>query len=149
MKNLYYKLHKTANVHAPKIYQIVYKRKNIIKYIFSGGMATATNLTVLYLLTEYAHVYYLVSSVIAFTSSIVVSFSMQKFWTFNDSSVENIHAQFTFYILVVLANLAMNTFLVHTLVERLHLWYLFAQFIAGAFVAVASFFIYRNFVFKK
>lgn len=149
MKNLYYKLHEVVKAHIPKMYQVVFRYKNPAKYVFSGGMATAANLLTLYILTEYVHLYYLASSVIAFIASIIVSFSMQKFWTFNNQSTENLHKQFSLYFFVVILNLALNTFIVYTLVEWFNVWYLLAQFIAGTVIAVVSFFIYRNFVFKK
>jgi len=133
----------------PNIYGVMFRYKNPVKYIFSGGMATATNLLILYLLTEYVHLYYLASSVVAFISSVVVSFTMQKFWTFDNQSTENLHKQFSLYFFVVILNLALNTFLVYALVEWFLVWYLLAQFIAGAVIAVASFFVYRNFIFKK
>ncbi|MBU6388633.1 GtrA family protein [Patescibacteria group bacterium] len=121
----------------------------IVKYVVSGGSATATNLTVLYVLTDFFRMYYLVSSVCAFIVSVIVSFSMQKFWTFEDSSRDNVRTQFAFYSAVVLANVALNTFLVYAFVEWFSLWYLAAQFLAGMLIAVVSFFAYRNLVFKR
>ena len=149
MKNLYYKLHMYIERQAPNIYGVMFKYKNPIKYIFSGGMATVANLSILYVLTEYVHLHYLISSILAFASSIIVSFSMQKFWTFDNQSTENVKTQFAFYFLVVIINLVLNTFLVYALVEWFLVWYFFAQFMAGATIAVVSFFVYRNFVFKK
>ncbi len=145
----YYGLHTYFRTRTPRLYESVYRRKKVAKYVVSGGMATVTNLAVLYALTDFLHVYYLVSSVFAFIISIVVSFSMQKFWTFEDSSKDRVHTQFAFYSAVVLANLVLNTFLVYAFVEWLSLWYLIAQFLAGILIAIVSFFAYRNLVFKQ
>ncbi len=149
LKKIYYKFHRSSRSYAPRLYEIIYKRKDAVKYIFSGGMATLTNLSVLFILTEVFGIYYLVSSVFAFIFSIIVSFSMQKFWTFGDSSKENIHKQFAYYLFIVLLNLVLNTFSVYVFVEYLHLWYFIAQFFAGVIIAVVSFFAYRNLVFKN
>jgi putative flippase GtrA len=145
----YYHVHSYFRDHMPRTYEYVYAKKKIAKYIFSGGIATATNLLVLLTLTELFHVYYLASSVIAFIISIVASFSMQKFWTFGDHSRDNVHTQFALYIVVILVNLVLNTFLVYAFVEWLRLWYFAAQFLAGAIIALISFFAYGNLVFKR
>ena len=73
---------------------------------------------------------------------------MQKFWAFEDSSKDDVQAQFILYSLVVLANLALNTFLVYALVQWLSIWYLLAQLLGGIVIAVVGFFAYRNLVFK-
>jgi putative flippase GtrA len=133
----------------PRAYARVYKSKKVIKYIFSGGMAAVTNLSALYLLVEFLGVHYLVASILSFIVSIAVSFIMQKFWTFEDSSRDTIHAQFAIYTVVVLINLVLNTFLVYAFVEWLSIWYFAAQFLAAAIIALVSFFAYRNLVFKR
>lgn len=148
-RKFYYGFHNYLRGRAPRLYEIIYRKKSAAKYIFSGGMATITNLLILYVLVEFLGVHYLIASTAAFVVSIAVSFTMQKFWTFEDSSKDNIHAQFAFYLAVVLFNLALNTFLVYASVEWLHIWYFMAQFIAGAIIALISFFAYRNMVFKR
>ncbi|HVB19801.1 MAG TPA: GtrA family protein [Candidatus Paceibacterota bacterium] len=145
----YHGLHTYFRTRTPRPYDGVYRRKKVAKYIVSGGVATVTNLVVLYTLTDFFRVYYLVSSVFAFIVSVIVSFSMQKFWTFEDTSRDALHMQFAFYSLVILANLVLNTFLVYAFVEWLSLWYLIAQFLAGMLIAIISFFAYRNLVFKR
>lgn len=147
--HLYYNMHTYFRMRMPRLYESVYRKKKIAKYIVSGGMATATNLAVLYALTDFFRVHYLVSSVFAFIVSVVVSFSMQKFWTFEDSSRDALHTQFVSYSMVVIANLALNTFLVYAFVEWFSFWYLVAQFLAGMFIAVVSFFAYRDLIFKR
>jgi len=146
--HFYYHLHAYARIHSPRVYDFVFQRKKIAKYLFSGGMATATNLLVLYVLTNFFGVYYLLSSIFAFIVSIGVSFNMQKFWAFEDSSKDDVQAQFILYSLVVLANLALNTVLVYALVQWLSIWYLLAQLLGGIVIAVVGFFAYRNVVFK-
>ena len=121
----------------------------VLKYVISGGAATATNLAVLYCLGEFFALYYLTASVLAFIVSIAVSFILQKFWVFEDATTHRVHVQFALYLGVVLGNLALNTALVFLLVEKAHLWYLFAQFLSGLVVAVTGFFAYRHFVFTN
>ncbi|OGG49760.1 hypothetical protein A3C18_01590 [Candidatus Kaiserbacteria bacterium RIFCSPHIGHO2_02_FULL_54_11b] len=120
----------------------------LLRYLISGGTAAATNLTAFFLLVHFGHVYYLYASVIAFIMSIAVSFTMQKFWTFRDTPLYDVHTQFARYLIVILANLALNTTLVYLLVEKAGVWYLAAQFVATVVIAVTGYFAYRHFVFR-
>lgn len=148
VRRLYFRSHELLRRRLPTIYGIVFGYRKAVKYMVSGGAATLANLAVLFVLAEYLGVHYLIASVIAFSSSIAVSFIMQKFWTFGDASTDGIHVQFFWYLAVVLSNLALNTALVYVLVEWLSVWYLLAQLVAGAVIAVISFFLYHNFVFR-
>lgn len=120
----------------------------LVRYLTSGAAAAASNLVALFLLVQFGHVHYLKASVLAFVISVAVSFTMQKFWTFHDNPVHDVHAQFARYLVVILANLALNTALVYLLVEKAHVWYLAAQFVATVVIAATGYFAYRHFVFR-
>ena len=100
------------------------------------------------LLVHFGHMYYLYASILAFAVSIAVSFTMQKFWTFRDKPLHDMHTQFARYLVVILSNLLLNTALVYFLVEHAGVWYLFAQILATAIIAVVGYFGYRYFVFR-
>ena len=119
-----------------------------VKYVVSGGTAAFVNIGSLYLLTEYGHIYYLASAVLAFVLSFMVSFLLQKFWTFQDRARTGMHKQIFWYFIISLGNLTCNTLLIYVLVAYAHLWYIAAAFFAGLLIAFASFFIYRHFIFK-
>lgn len=120
----------------------------LVRYLISGGTAAASNLAALFFLVQFGHVQYLKASVLAFVMSVVVSFTMQKFWTFHDRPVHDVHAQFARYLVVILANLALNTALVYLLVEMANVWYLAAQFMATVVIAVTGYVGYQRFVFR-
>lgn len=120
----------------------------IIKYVISGGTAAVIDLFFLYFFVEHSSMTYLSAAVIAFLIAFCASFTLQKFWTFKDSSVEKVHKQATVYLIVSLANLGLNTFLIYVFVEYSHLHYFISQILAGALLAVSSFFVYSFFIFK-
>ena len=120
---------------------------SLFKYLVSGGTAACVNLGTLYLLTEYAHIYYLQSAVLSFILAFFVSFFLQKFWTFQDMRKEVVHWQMMWYLSLSLINLLINTLLIYTLVEYVHLWYLMAAVVSGALLAVSNFFIYKHVIF--
>ena len=74
-------------------------------YIFSGGMGAVTNLGLLYILTDFVGIYYVISGIISFTCSVFVSFSLQKRLTFKDVSTENTHRKFISFTIISIINL--------------------------------------------
>ena len=121
----------------------------LIRYLISGGTAALVNWATFFLLVHITKIYYLYASILAFIVSIGISFMMQKFWTFRDKLTQDIHMQFARYIGVIVFSLILNTFLVYILVEKISVWYLLAQIIATAIIAVINFFAYRHLVFHK
>jgi putative flippase GtrA len=122
---------------------------HLLRYLMSGAVAAASNLLALFLLVQFGRMHYLYASVVAFIASVAVSFTLQKFWTFQDMFTHDVRAQFTRYSAVVLANLTLNTALMYVLVERESLWYVFAQVLTTSIVAVVSYIAYKHFVFRK
>jgi len=120
----------------------------LVRFVISGGTATAVNLGALFLLTHVFGLWYLTSSVIAFMVAFFVSFSLQKFWTFEDASRARLRSQAAIYLIVILIGLAINTTLLYVLVEMAHLHYLVAQLISGVFIAVMNYFSYKHLVFR-
>lgn len=120
----------------------------LIRYLISGGTAALVNWSTLFLLVHLGNMYYVYASILSFITSIGVSFTMQKFWTFRDNLVHDIHVQFTRYLIVILLSLLLNTALIYFLVEKVHVWYMFAQVIATILVAITNFFCYKHFVFS-
>lgn len=126
-----------------------------VKYIISGSTAAIIDLTVLNFLDGIG-LYYLISINIAFIVAFLVSFSLQKYWTFNDSENGKIHYQIIIYFIISIVNIVINS----TIIHFLFVWnivsgfFIFrpvvvAQIISGIIVAAESFFIYRFFIFKK
>lgn len=121
----------------------------VIKYIISGGTAAITELTLLYVLTEFLGIWYIYSVFIAFLFAFCISFLLQKFWTFQDKNIDKAHKQAIFYLLITITNLAINIVAIYILVEVFGLWYIFAQVLISGFIAISSFFIYKFVIFQK
>lgn len=147
-QRFYYFLHYWTRQHASQFYSVLFLHKKVIKYIVAGGTAALVNLSTLIVLTDLVGVWYLLSSTIAFILAFAVSFSFQKFWTFSERSVDNMHMQAAVYLLIGLLNLSVNAGLMYILVEWVKIWYLTAQIISSGSIAVATFFVYRDFIFK-
>lgn len=121
------------------------------RYLFSGGTAFATNVVVLYILTEYVFgiEYLMVSVVLAFLIAFIVSFLMMKHVTFQDGQSEKIHRQLVVYFAVAIFNLFLNSFLVLFFTQNIGIWYIFSQVMSSLIIAIWNFFIYKYLIFTK
>ena len=129
------------------------KRKVLIakiaRYLFSGGVSAFTDILLLYIFTDLLHIWYLTASILAFLFAFIVSFSLQKFFTFQDHSREGMHGQAAIYFLVSGANLLINTALIYLFVQYGGFHYIVAQIVTSIMIAIESFIIYGTFIFKK
>jgi putative flippase GtrA len=118
-------------------------KHSLIRYLLSGGIAAATNLGALYILTDFFGLYYIISGIISFLVALLVSFTLQKKWTFEDHTTHLTHQKFALFASVALLNLLANTLLLYTFAEIFRLHYLLAQILASGLVATWSFFVYK------
>ena len=120
----------------------------IVKYVISGGTATIVNLGLIFVFTDFFQMWYVLSAALAYAGAFVISFTLQKFWTFQNTSVEKIHSQFAVYVGLGIFNMVLNAGLIYLIVESTGIHYLLAQIGIGIFIACWSFFFYRV-LFRK
>ena len=119
----------------------------VARFLFAGGTGAVTQVFFLYFFTEIVGFWYLVSGILAFIISIIVSFLLQKNFTFNHKTVRKSHHQVMLYCANALMNVCINTVLLYFFVEILHAYYLVAQLVASLLIAGLSFFVYKRFIF--
>jgi len=120
----------------------------VARYLIAGGTAAGVNFTLLFIFTEFFGWWYLMSATVAFAVAIAVSFSLQKFYTFRDTSGA-LSTQGTLFLTVQLVNVGINAAFMFALVEWAGAHYMLAQIIAGGAIALWSFVIYRFFIFRE
>ena len=121
----------------------------VLKYIIAGGTAACVDIGTLYLAHGVFGLSLLPAVSVAFFFGFCASFMLQKFWAFEETSVDRIHAQAILYLIVSGINFFINLALMYVLVEMVHLWYLLAKIIVSGGIACVSFFVYRTFIFKQ
>jgi len=118
----------------------------ILKFLITGGIGLSVNLGIFHVLYVFG-VPYLTGSVVAFFVAMVVGFILQKYWTFDEHMLERARTQFLLYATLALCNLAVNTLIVYALVEYMNAHYLLAQTVGAGSVALASYVVYRFYIF--
>lgn len=133
---------------SPRLHEVLFKKRKGIVYILSGGTAAFVELGSLYVFKGILGMKLIPAVSLAFILAFCVSFMLQKFWTFEDNSTDQVHAQAAKYFAITGFNFFLNLFLMYVLVEIIHVWYMLAKFLISGGIAFFSFFVYRMFVFK-
>jgi putative flippase GtrA len=144
---------KNQVVHRSTIFSsfIVAKLKSnyvyFVRYLFLAGIATIVDFIVLYSLTEYMHVWYFISSALAYFSGMITNFTLNKIFNFANRS-KKIVQQFSIFATVALVGLGINQLIIYSLVEYLGFWYMYAKFISVVIVMLYSFIGHKELTFK-
>lgn len=120
----------------------------LIRFLISGGSAAVVDLSVLFLLVEIFNMWYVVSVVIAFLVALLVSFTLQKYWTFKNMDTKKILWQGPIFFVIQSVNFVINTLGVIFFVEYIGLHPVLSQVIVGFLLAISSYFIFSRFIFK-
>ena len=118
--------------------------QKVIRFIIAGSTAFGVNIIALFLLTEFVGLWYILSATIAFVTSLLVGFSMNKSWTFGDVTADDLHKKIFVYFSINIINLILNNSILYFLVETWGVWYLLAQALASSLIAFESFFLYKK-----
>ena len=113
--------------------------RELIKFAIVGVVNTAIHLSVLYVLTEFFMVWYILSSLLAFLVAVTNSFIMNTLWTFKkDIKHKTALTYGKFFIISVITALS-NLFFLYVLTEFVSLWYMLSQLIAIALTLMMNF----------
>ena len=121
----------------------------IVRFLIAGTTATLVNMIVLYALTEFAGVWYLLSLTVAFLIAFLISFTLQKFWTFAEKNKERMGNQAVWFFIVQMGGLLFNMLALYIAVDVFGLWYMGAQFFILLFIAASNFLIFKFVIFNK
>ena len=129
--------------------RLPFREWRIVRYVISGGTSAVTNLALLFVFTHVFGIWYIYSSILSVSVATIVSFVLQKLWTFRNFHIDRVHVQFPLHITLALVNIALNTGILYALVEWAHVWYLLAQVIAGALLACVNYTVYKTVIFHE
>lgn len=145
---LYAKLRYYFSANFPKIYSLCNEYKSLIKFVVAGCFSGGTDLVLLFAFHGLARIDIVLSTSLAFILSFLVSFTLQKFWTFRNYCQDKVVHQLVLYVINACLGLYLNGLFMHILVNRYAVWYILAQIIVNLAIAVLNFIVYKFVVFK-
>ncbi len=123
------------------IYSLMQRKGELLrfaKFCLVGLSGVLVNMGLLYLLTEFVGLFYLVSAAISIESSIISNFILNNFFTFSDRrspGVKSFVTRLLKFNLVSLAGLTVNLVVLWLLTDAFGIYYLLSQLVG---IAVAT-----------
>ncbi|MDD2435554.1 MAG: GtrA family protein [Bacilli bacterium] len=122
--------------------------KQIFKFLIVGGLAFLIDYALLYILTEYYGIYYLVSSIISFIISLIFNYIASIMFVFKTNKKEK-NKNFIFFIVGSIIGLGINQIVMYVMVEFIHVYYMFSKIVATGVVMVWNFITRKIFIEQK
>lgn len=119
----------------------------LFRYGVAGVLTFATDFSVLYVLTEFVGMHYLVSNVFGYFCGLVVAYILNANWVFTEHRFENRWVEFGIFSGIVLAGLAISEAVMAAWVESADGNYIYAKLIATFFVALFNFVVRKFWLF--
>ncbi|MEE4192313.1 MAG: GtrA family protein [Halieaceae bacterium] len=113
--------------------------QELFRYGVAGVLAFATDFSLLYVLTEYLGMHYLVSNVFGYFCGLLVAYALNSTWVFTEHRFENRWVEFGIFAGIVIAGLAISEGVMLAWVESAEGNYIYAKLIATFFVACFNF----------
>jgi putative flippase GtrA len=114
------------------------KYKKVITYGVIGVFGTSIHFSTLVLMVEFFGIDPIISSITGFVLTVIISFFLNKNYTFNAHSENRIYL-FIKYFVVSLCGLFLNSFTMYFTIKILSLHYLIGQVIVVVFVPIINF----------
>lgn len=111
----------------------------IMKFGIVGVLATLIDYIVLWILTEYAGLYYLASAAISFSVSVIFNYICSMRYVFVRKENADRRKEFVIFLVLSIIGLGMNQLLMWIGTDVLEIYYLIAKLFATALVMVYNF----------
>ena len=120
-----------------------------VRYAFVGGIATVVDWGALFLLTEIAHIYHLVSAIIAFVAGLITNFLLSKLLVFNANEVKvNPTLEFISYGMIGVVGLGITEAILFLLTNCLSVHYMISKMIATVIVLAWNYLARKKILYK-
>lgn len=121
--------------------------KQIFRFLIVGGTAFIIDYCLLYVLTEYFNIYYLISSVISFVVSLIYNYILSVKWVFDVKKKQTIVDVIIFVVLSVVG-LGINQLIMYLGVDKFDFHYMVVKLLATAIVMVWNYITRKIFIEK-
>jgi dolichol-phosphate mannosyltransferase len=123
--------------------------KEFIQFGIVGGVGTLINLTILYLLTEKAGVYYLISAIFSFIIAMSINFILNKTWTFREEIKLKLREKYIQFSIVSVLALSVNLIFLYLFTELFKIYYIISQILAIGVALIINFLGNKRWTFSK
>ncbi len=121
---------------------------HLLRAALSSVIAFGLDFSILILLTERLHLYYLFSAAAGFVVGTTLNYLLNVHWVFSRRRLSRRSLEYSLFLLVGVGGLAWNELLLWTFTEPLGIYYLVSRILAGMIVFSWNFFIRKVLLFR-
>lgn len=121
--------------------------KQILKFGVVGGIAFVIDYVLLYILTEFVGIHYLISSIISFTVSVIFNYILSIKWVFDVKKKQGTK-EFIIFIILSVIGLLINSLIMYLMVDILKIHYMISKLVSTFIVMVYNFITRKIFIEK-
>ena len=120
----------------------------LFRYLFVGGFSFIVDYSLLFALSEFCHLHYLLSATISFLAGLVVNYYLSTHWIFRHSKLQNKTAEFFIFGIIGVIGLLFNNLLLFLFTDVMHIHYMISKLITAAIVMLWNFLGRKLILFK-
>lgn len=120
--------------------------QQILKFGVVGVIAFLIDYGLLYVFTEWCGIYYLVSSIMSFSISVVFNYIASVVWVFDVNKKYSKLRNFVLFVVFSVIGLGINQLIMWLGVEKLNIYYMIVKLGATAIVMVWNFITRKKFL---
>ena len=121
--------------------------KQILRFGIVGGIAFLIDYALLYILTEYIGIHYLISSIISFTISVIFNYILSIKWVFDVKRKQGTK-EFIIFIVLSVIGLLINSLIMYIMVDILKIYYMLSKLVSTLIVMIYNFITRKKFIEK-
>ncbi len=121
-------------------------RKQLLRYLITGGLAAVTEWALFYVLNSLAGLSILLANSAAFTSGFVISFILNRVWSFESKG--HLGRQLLLYSILFGINLGLSNVLVLLFTKQFKIAKMISKAIAMGIIVLWNFVIYKKIIYK-
>ena len=111
----------------------------ILKFGVVGGTAFLIDYGLLFVLTEFAGIHYLISGTISFAASVIYNYILSIVWVFDPVGERSRTKDMAVFLILSVIGLGINQAIMWILVEQAGVHYMLSKIVATAIVMVYNF----------
>ena len=120
-----------------------------VRYTFVGGLAFIVDFGLLYVLTEYLNLYYVVSATLSFIAGLLVNYFISITWVFAKAGASKHIVEFIYFASIGIIGLLLNGLILWFITESFDIYYMYSKLIAAVIVYLWNFLARKYFLFSK
>lgn len=98
-----------------------------LRYAVSGGVAFVADFLLLYVLTDCAHVHYLLSAILSFCVGLLITYLLSVYWIFDKRRFDSRVPEIIIFVLIGLVGLLITALFMWLFTDLLQIHYLLSK----------------------